>query len=182
MQRIKAISLEASTGKAHDLLSAVNNHFGKVPMIFQTMAQSPTVLEAYLGFNSTLTKGDLSHKLAEQIAVSVANQNHCDYCASAHTALGKGAGLSADELNDNLEGRSSDTKTQAVLNFCNTLVENRGDVEDVTLNEIRAAGFSDGQILEMIAHVALNTFTNYFNLVAQTEIDFDKVSTAAFAS
>ena len=178
MSRIPAISLESASGKAHDLLTAVKGQLGSVPNIFKTMAQSPTVLEAYLNFNATLGHGSLPNTLGEQIAVTVAGSNQCDYCASAHTALGKIAGVASDELQRNLSGHSNDAKTQAALNFCLEIINKRGGIDDASLNAVRSAGYNDAEILEMIAHIAINTFTNYFNRVAETEIDFRSVSTA----
>ena len=178
MPRIQAIPLESATGKAHDLLTAVKDQLGGVPNIFQTMAQSPTVLEAYLNFNTTLSQGDLPSEIVEQIAITVAGKNQCDYCASVHTTLGQDAGIASDELHRNLSGNSADSKTQSVLIFCREIIENRGDVDDSSLNALRTAGYSDSQILEIIAHIAVNTFTNYFNRVAQTTVDFQLTSTA----
>lgn len=178
MPAIPALTLDSSTGQAHELLNAVKTQLGSVPNIFLTMAQSPTTLKAYLDFNHTLSQGSLAKQLVEQIAVAVAGINQCDYCASAHTALGKGTGLDKDELASNLRGQSQDSKTQAALTFCRETIEKRGNIDSNSLDAIRSAGYSDGDILEIIAHVALNTFTNYFNRIAQTEIDFPKVSTA----
>lgn len=106
----------------------------------------------------------------------MAEVNGCDYCLSAHTALGRGAGLSDEQLDASRAGQASDPKASAALQFARATVESRGGVADSDLGRVRAAGFSDAEVVEIIAHVALNVFTNYFNRAAQTEIDFPKVT------
>jgi AhpD family alkylhydroperoxidase len=123
-----------------------------------------------------LRRGRLPVGLQEQIALAVAETNSCDYCLSAHTALGRGAGLSNDELAASREARATDRKAAAALQFARVVVDRRGDVRDLDLAAVRAAGYSDGEIAEIIAHVALNVFTNYFNRAAQTDIDFPLVT------
>ena len=101
--------------------------------------------------------------------------NNCEYCASAHTALGDGLGVSKEELTRNLRGFSDDSRTNAVLSFAKSIVTRRGWVTDEELANARGAGLSESDIVEIIAVVAINTFTNYFNHVAGTEIDFPVV-------
>jgi AhpD family alkylhydroperoxidase len=111
--------------------------------------------------------------------LTVAGASGCDYCASAHTALGKGAGVAVDELRRNLRGRSNDGATQAALTFASKVVEQRGRVSDRDVEELRTANFSEGEIVEIVAHIGVNLFTNYFNHIAGTEIDFPVVNAAA---
>ena len=144
--------------------------------MMRTMAQSPAVLEAYLGFGAALRRGRLPVLLQEQIALTIAESNSCDYCLSAHTALGRGAGLSDEQLAASREARAADPKAAAALQFARAVVERRGDVRDQHLASVRAAGYNDGEIAEIIAHVALNVFTNYFNRAARTDIDFPLVT------
>ncbi|MFI4873863.1 MAG: carboxymuconolactone decarboxylase family protein, partial [Blastopirellula sp. JB062] len=125
-----------------------------------------------LGFSQSLSSGRLPARLREKIALVVGETNHCDYCLAAHTLLGKGAGLSADDTLDARRGRSSDEQEQAALQFAQTIVNERGWVSDDAVLAVRQAGYDDGQIAEIVANVALNLFTNYFNHVAGTEIDF----------
>ena len=108
-----------------------------------------------------------------------ARENECDYCASAHTLIGKGTGLSATELAANLRGESADAKTQSALDFVRAIVATRGRVSDAQVQAVRAAGYGDGEIVEIVANVAANIFTNYFNHVAATQIDFPRVNAAA---
>ena len=113
--------------------------------------------------------------------MTVAGANGCDYCASAHTALGKGAGLGAQDLADSLRGRSGDAKTQAALTFAATVVSQRGRVGDADVQALRSAGYADGEIIEIVTHVGVNLFTNYFNYIVDTEIDFPVVQSGAAA-
>ncbi len=170
MQRINAVT--QAEGKAKELLDSVKQAMGTTPNIFTTFANAPAALEAYLNFNTALTGGVLDKKLREQLAVTVAGFNGCNYCASAHVFLGGKAGVDRAELVANSKGHSSDDKTQAAINFARALLEKRGKVSDDDLAAVRAAGFSEEEIIEILAHVALNTFTNYFNETAQTAIDF----------
>ena len=176
MSRIAAVDRYTTDDSVRRNFEAVQKQLGMVPNMMQTMAQSPVVLEAYLGFGATLRRGRLPAALQEQIALAVAEINACDYCLSAHTALGRGAGLSDDQLIESREARASDPKAAAALEFARAVVERRGDVRDQDLASIRTAGYSDGAIAEIIAHVALNVFTNYFNRAAHTEIDFPLVT------
>jgi uncharacterized peroxidase-related enzyme len=166
------------TGKSAEILTGVKKAIGMVPNIYATMAHSPTVLDAYMQFSGTLRSGQLSPAMREQIALTVAGRNHCDYCASAHSLIGKGAGLSETETSANLRGQSQEAKAAIMLKFVGEVVDKRGHVADASLVELRQAGFGDGEIVEIVAHIALNLFTNYFNHVVDTSIDFPKVSAA----
>jgi len=165
------------SAEAQEKLDAVKQKLGSVPNIFQTFAHSPAVLNFYLAGSDALKGTSISGALREQIALVVAGQNACDYCASAHTAIAKGEGVAADEASQNLEGKSSDAKTQAALDFARKLVETRAHIQDSDLQELKEAGYSEAEALEIVTVVAFNIFTNYFNHVADTEVDFPHVST-----
>jgi uncharacterized peroxidase-related enzyme len=182
MTRIKPVDPSKAQGKTRELLEAVKKQMGTVPNIFKGFAHSPATLAFYLAQSQALASGSLDPKLREQIAVAMAGANGCDYCASAHTFLGKKAGVSAAELTDNLDGRSADERTGAALRFVTAVVEARGQVDDGELQRVRQAGFSEAEIVEMIAHVGMNLFTNYFNNVAHTEVDFPRVDAMRNAS
>ena len=175
MQRIPSVTNPA--GKTKALLDNVRQTMGATPNFFTAFANAPAALESYLGFNKALSSGKLDPKLREQLAVMVAGFNGCDYCASAHTFLGNKTGVDSTELQANLEGHSLDRKTQAALRFAMALMETRGQVNDETLQAVQSAGYTDEEVIEILAHVALNTFSNYFNQTAQTNIDFPVVST-----
>ncbi len=175
MQRIKGLDPETATGKAKVLMDGIQRQLGMVPNIMRTMGNSPAVLEAYLGFSGALAKGLLSPRLREQLALTVSQANNCSYCLSAHTALGKSVGLSDEEALDSRRAVSPDSKAEAALRFARQVVEKRGWVTDEDVQQIRNAGYEDGEIAEIVANVAQNMFTNYFNHVAETVIDFPKV-------
>lgn len=172
MTRIQPINHKEATGKARELLDAVQAKLGSTPNMMKTMAQSPAVLEAYLNFGGALGRGQLNAKLREQIALISAEINGCGYCASAHTAIGKMVGLGAEEILAARHGRAADAEADAALRFVQKIIVSRGEVSDADLEAVKAAGFGDGEIAEIIANVALNIFTNYFNHIAGTEIDF----------
>ena len=112
--------------------------------------------------------------MREQLALDVGEANHCDYCVSAHSAIGKRVGLTEQEVLDSRRGASADPKTDVLLHFARTVTAKRGVVEDADIAAVRDAGYGDAEIAEVVAHVALNIFTNYFNNVAGTTIDFPK--------
>lgn len=179
MTRIQPVSYEASTGKVRELLDVVNSKLGSTPNMIKTMAQSPVVLEAYLSFDGSLGKGKLNSRLREQIALITAEINGCGYCASAHTAFGRMVGLAENAILAARQGHSTDAKTDAALRFARVVILNRGEVSDADVQAVKDAGFSDGEIGEIVANVALNVFTNYFNVIAGTAIDFPKVKIGA---
>lgn len=176
MSRLPAIDPASATGKPAELLAAVKAKLGLVPNMTRVMANSVPVLEAYLGFSGSLGHGKLSAKLREQIAIVVAETTSCSYCLSAHTAIGKLVGLNPAELAAARDGTSEDARSTAALKFSQNLVIRQGDAKDADIAALRAAGFSDGEIAEIIANVALNLFTNFFNKAAGVEVDFPKVT------
>lgn len=176
MPRIQPVNHAEAAGEQKELLDAVKAKMNGVPNIIGTMAHSPAVLKSYLGFSEAMGGSSLSPQLREQIALAVAGANQCHYCGSAHTALAKSHGLKDEaELQRNLLAESSDAPTAAVLRFARAIVEKRGWVDDADIEAVRHAGYDDAGIAEIVATVAINTFTNYFNHVADTENDFPPV-------
>lgn len=166
-------SIEASPAASQPLLEGVRKQLGGVPNMFRVIASSPAALEGYLGMSGALAKGSLSAQTRERIALAVAQINDCGYCLSAHSYLGKNlAKLSEAEIAANRHGGSLDPKADAAVRFAVKVVRERGHVSDADLQAVRMAGNGDAQIVEIVQHVALNTWTNYVNSVAQTEIDF----------
>jgi uncharacterized peroxidase-related enzyme len=159
----------------------VKAKIGMTPNMMKTMAQSGAVLEGYLGLSGALGTGALSPRLREQIALAVGQANGCQYCLSAHSAVGKMVGLKPEEIASSRRATSSDAKTAAALRFVQELVVHKGMVDDSALRAVRAAGHNDAEIVEIVANVALNIFTNYFNHVAGTEVDFPKVDVSLAA-
>lgn len=175
-QRITSLDPSNATGTNKKFFDALQSGLGLIPNMTRAMAQSPAVLEGYVSLNSALSKGTLGRKLSEELALTLAGANHCDYCASAHSVLGKLAGLNETQMTAALQATAEDAKPAAALKFAKVLVEKRGQIADADFQAVRAAGFTEGEIGEIVAHVALNVFTNYFNNVARTEIDFPKVN------
>ncbi len=162
--------------KAQPLLEAVNKQLGTVPNMFRLIATSPQTLEAYLGVSGALGKGALPAATRERIALAVAEVNGCNYCLSAHSYLGKNlAKLDDAEITANRSGASNDPKADAAVRFAAKVARGRGQVADADLSAVKLAGYSDAQLLEIIMHVAINTFTNYTNEVFGTDIDFPVV-------
>jgi uncharacterized peroxidase-related enzyme len=172
MNRIPTIDPATATGPSATFMSAVKAKIGVVPNLMRTFAQSPAVLEAYLGFSGTLDKGVLPAAVRQQLALAIGEANGCEYCLSAHTLIGKGAGLSPEAILEARRGRAADTKVSGLLQFARAVVELRGKVSDEQLALVRDAGATDAEIVEVVAHVALNILTNYTNNVAQTVVDF----------
>jgi uncharacterized peroxidase-related enzyme len=176
MSRLPAIQTETASGKAKQLLEAVQAKLKITPNMTRVMANSPAVLEGYLSFSGALAGGSLPARLREEIALEVGEQNGCAYCVSAHTAIGKMTGLTDTEISEAREARSNSQKHTAALEFARQVVAKKGWVTDADIEAVRGAGFNDGEVAEIIAHVALNVFTNYFNTAAGVEIDFPKIA------
>jgi uncharacterized peroxidase-related enzyme len=172
--------ISAAPAGSQPLLEAVKKQLGSVPNLFRLTANSPAALEGYLGLNGALAKGALDPATRERIAIAVAQINGCSYCLSAHTFLGKAvAKLDDDELAANRLGKSGDAKADAALRFATQIVTARGAISDDDLAAVRNAGYSDAQLVEIVAHVGLNTLTNYMNEVFGTAIDFPVVNAKA---
>ncbi len=161
-------------------LEAVNKLLGSVPNLFRIIANSPHTLEGYLGLNGALAKGSLDTQTRERIALAVAEVNGCNYCLAAHQYLGSNlARLSAVEIEANRHGTSGNEKAAAAVGFAVKIAKSRGKVTDDDFAAVRAAGYGDAEIVEIVGHVALNTLTNYMNEVLGTEIDFPAVDKLA---
>lgn len=179
MPRIEPVTIDQATGKQKELLEAVKGKFGRVPNTLGTLANSPAALQTYLDAGQALGGASLSDAVREQIALAVSGLNRCDYCVAAHTAIAKQAGVDQEEAIRNISGEATDEKVQAALEFAKTIVEKRAWVDESDIRAVRDAGYSDGEIIEIVATVAVATFTNYINHVAQTEVDFPKVEIPA---
>jgi uncharacterized peroxidase-related enzyme len=176
MARLKALSPEEALGKTKELFTAIEGKLGMVPNMMRTMGNSSVVLEGYLNLSGALSNGSLGAKTGELIALAVAESNSCDYCLSAHTYIGANlVHIDSETLQNARTGKASDAKTIAILGFARTLVSKSGLVTDNDVQNIKSAGLSDGEVGEIVAHVALNILTNYFNNTANTDNDFPVV-------
>lgn len=175
MSRIPLVNPKDSTGERQQILGQIHSAFGATPNMFRAVANSTAALESMWGSFGALGGGVIPPKLGEQIAVAIANRNACEYCLAAHTALGRKAGASGDEMSAAQDGQSQDPRTAAALRFALRVVEGRGQIETADVEALRAAGFHDEEIVEILAHVALNLFTNYVNVAFAVPVDFPGV-------
>lgn len=177
MTRLKALSPDDATGKTKELYTAIQSKLGMVPNMMRTMGNSAAFLEGYLNLSGALGGGTLGAKTGELIALAVAESNSCDYCLSAHTYIGANlVKLDSATLESARNGNAADSKTDAILKFAKIVVGKKGRVNDADVEAVKEAGVTEGQVGEIIGHVALNVMTNYFNNTANTEIDFPVVT------
>lgn len=174
MSRLKSVTVDQATGQTAALYSAIKGQLGGVPNLFQALGTNAKVLETYLGLSAA--QASLSGAEKEAVALAVAQANSCAYCLAAHTALGKMSGLSEAEMISIRQGKSNDSKRQALVRFAREVVLEKGNVSDETLKTFKAAGYSESQVPEVVLAVVQNIFTNYFNHVNQTEVDFPAAS------
>jgi len=178
MPRISQPATIAETPAASQpLLEAVVKQLGTAPNLFRLVATSPQALEGYLALSGALAKGALPAQTRERIALAIAEINGCDYCLSAHSYLGKNlAKLDDAEIAANRSGASNDPKADAAVRFAASIARSRGHIGNADFSAVKLAGYTDAQIVEIVQHVALNTWTNTFNNVFQTDIDFPVVT------
>nr|WP_295777447.1 peroxidase-related enzyme [Rhodoferax sp.] len=175
MSRVQLIDPAHTTPDRQAMLEQIHKAFGATPNMFKAVANSPAALKSMWGSFGALGSGVLGAKLGEQIAVAIAEHNRCEYCLAAHTVLGKGAGVSAEEMSAAQAGRSTDPKTAAALAFALKVVSGRAQLTNDDVAQLRNVGFGDEHIVEILAHVALNIFTNYVNVAFDVPADFPKV-------
>ena len=175
MNRVPLIDRNATSADRKALLDSIHAAFGSTPNMFRAVANSPAALKSMWSAFGALGGGVIAPKLGEQIAVALADRNACEYCLAAHTALGRKAGASAEEMQHAQAGESADAKTKAALHFALKLVNDRGQVGDGDVQGLRQVGFGDEEIVEILAHVALNLFTNYVNIALAVPVDFPAV-------
>ena len=181
MSRIKIVTNEAANSEQKALFDAIQGKLGMVPNFLRILGNSPVALNAFLGLYGVAGAGSLDPLTRERIALAVAEQNACQYCVSAHTAIGANAGLSGAEMQANRAGTSQDAKAAAAVKFARALVEHKGGVSTEEISEVRNAGYSDADLAEIIMHVGMNLITNIVGKASRVEIDFPqvKLNTAA---
>ena len=175
-KRFAPVDSQTTTAKNKDVLQAIEHAFGRVPNSFKVLANSEAFLAGYWNFDQTLEHGKLSPIARNEIAIAVSQLNRCPYCLSAFTAVGQSVGISDHELQQCRLANSDDPKVDAALKFAKAIVTQRGAVSDQDFAKVRAAGYTDTEIMEIVGTVALITCANYINLVSQTEIDFPLVA------
>ena len=175
MSRLPLVDPSRAQGKSHELFEAIRGKMGRVPNMMKAMANSPAVLEGYLAFSGALGAGSLDPKVRERISIEIAESNGCGYCLAAHTLLGKLAGLDEPERHSARLGESADPKADAALKFARAVLDGRGNVSEDDVLRVKQAGYTDGEVAEILASVALDVLTNYFNVAFETPIDFPAV-------
>ncbi|KGJ87501.1 carboxymuconolactone decarboxylase family protein [Thalassotalea sp. ND16A] len=175
MSRINLVTNEQANTEQQQLFSAITSQLGMVPNFLKVFANSPAALKAFLGLHSIAGEGSLEPLTKERIALALAEQNACQYCVSAHTAIGSKAGLSGAEMDANRAGTSQDAKAAAAVKFALALAEHKGEVTSAELLDVRNAGFNESDIVEIITHVGMNILTNILGKASRVEIDFPKV-------
>ena len=175
MSRIQNIETISADQNIASLYGAVEKKLGSVPNIFKALGNSSVGLRSYLSLSEIISSGKLKPSTREKIALLVAQLNACEYCLSAHTAIGGMLKISPEDLLAGRQGNSSDPKEQAILNLSKAILETKGAVADSVFENAKANGVTDEEAVEVVTSVALNIFTNYFNRFAQTENDFPAV-------
>jgi uncharacterized peroxidase-related enzyme len=175
MSRINVVTNEKANAEQRALLDAIQSQLGMVPNFLKVFANSPAALRAFLGLHGIAGEGSLEARTRERIALALAQQNACQYCVSAHTAIGRKAGLDVAEIDANRAGTSSDAKAAAAVKFAKALAEHNGEVTTAAIIAVRNAGYGDAEIVEIITHVGMNVLTNILGKASRVEIDFPKV-------
>lgn len=181
MSRINVVTNESANAEQRVLLDGIQSQLGMVPNFLRVLANSPTALRAFLGLHEVAGDGTLDAQTRERIALALAEQNGCQYCVSAHTAIGRKAGLDSAEMDANRAGTSGDRKAAAAVAFARALVEHKGGVTNAEIAAVRDAGYGEAEIVEIITHVGLNVLTNIVGKASRVAIDFPKVELKAAA-
>lgn len=170
------VSTDNILAASQAVMAQIHSAFGATPNMFKAVANSPAALHSMWAAFGALGKGSIGAKLGEQLAVAIANYNRCEYCLAAHTVLGQKAGASLADMSAAQVGHSGDAKTAAALAFALKVVAQRAQISDADIASLHQVGFGDEQVVEIIAHVALNLFTNYINVALDVPVDFPKVA------
>lgn len=176
MSRISMVTEGAANSEQQELYGAIRGQLGMVPNFLKVFAHSPAALRGFLGLHTIASEGALDPLTKERIALALAEQNACEYCVSAHTAIGRKTGLSTAEMDANRSGSSQDAKAAVAVKFAKSLAQHSGEVTTTELLEVRSAGYSEAEIVEIITHVGMNMLSNMLGKASRVEIDFPKVS------
>lgn len=176
MSRINVIEKTSANAEQLELLTTIENQLGMIPNFLKVLANSPVALRAFLGLYGVANAGEIDALTRERIALALAQQNNCEYCVSAHTAIGQKTGLSRQEIQNARAGTSEDIKAAAIVKFANALMEKRGEVSSAEITTVRNSGVTDAELIEIITHVGMNFLTNILGKASLVEIDFPKVN------
>ncbi len=178
--RIETLNPETTTGTSKELFNGVQKKLGFIPNLIKVFGNSPATLKAYLQLGELTASGNFSNKFREQLALAIGEENSCNYCLSAHTAIGKMNGLSDEQTEQSRQGVATDAKIEVGLKLAQSITKNRGKISTEEIQAAKLAGYTDEDILEIVLNVVSNTLTNYVNHIAETEIDFPKVEAGKF--
>ncbi len=172
MARIKLLRPEEVHPNGQEAIDATQKRLGRVPNMMRAMANSPAVLNGYLRVHASLAEGTLPPKLREIIAVLVAHYNDCDYCLAAHTEAVKRFHFSETDILRAFDGKAVDPKTEAAIRFVLDILHTHGGIGQEELDAVRSAGYTDGEVAELVAVTAAQFYANFFNRAFATELDF----------
>lgn len=175
MSRINVVEKDTANAEQNELFEAIQSQLGMVPNFLKVFANSPAALGAFLGLHTIAGGGSLESQTRERIALTIAQKTSCQYCVSAHTAIGRKAGLSTAEIEANRAGTSQDAKAAIAVKFAQALIEHKGEVTNDELVELRDVGYSESDIVEIITHTGMNFLTNLIGKVSRVDIDFPKI-------
>lgn len=171
-KRINSVSPENAQEEVKNLYQTIQQKMKTVPNIFKNMGNSAAVLKGYFALNEAVGETSLSPLLREKIALAVGQANSCNYCLSVHTVIGHTAGINDNDILEARKGASTDSKENAILSFVKKVVDKKGKTTDEDVAQLKAAGVSDKEVVEIVLVISLNMFTNYFNHITDTELDF----------
>ncbi len=172
MKNLEVLNRDQVAPETQEIFDGLKTKIGMVPNLYATTANSHYGLLALLQLGETLKKGNLTNKEVEAVALAVGQANNCGYCLSAHTTIGKMLGFSEEQTVEIRQGTIEDNKLQALSKLAREITETRGFPSQQAISDFFSAGYSKGALVDVIGLVALNTYTNYINHIADTEIDF----------
>jgi len=178
MSRINTPAIETATGATAEIYAQIKTTAGKVPNTFAVLgALAPAALNAMLAADGVLASGSLSKQDQETIKLLVSEIAGCDYCVAAHSLLGKMSGLNTDTLKRIRAGEpTGDARRDALTGFVRTLQETHGTISQEAYSAIKAAGYRDAQLVEIALAIVIVSFTNLFNRINDTVIDFPRAA------
>jgi uncharacterized peroxidase-related enzyme len=182
MPRLPQLTAETATPEQRDLLDTINRQLGRLPNLYASLVAGPAALRGYLALRDALVAGTLSAGLRERLALLVAQENGCGYCVAAHTFRAQRMGLADDEILRTRQADSADDHARAVLQLAREVMRTAGRVTDDALARGRADSVTDAELAEIVAHIALNTLSNYFNHLAEPVLDFPEVEVSLASS
>ena len=171
MPRLNVIEPDAATGKVKELYDDAQQEFGNVFNVFKGLANAPVALEAYIALERLIAAGKLTPAEQDTVRLTASQFNGCEYCLAAHSVTGAMKGLSSDEILKIRRGEPSDPKLAALVQFTHRVLETKGSVRDDEIESLRAAGYTDEHIAEVVTILAQKTLSNFFNHIHETPLD-----------